>query len=164
MNFDLTPEQIAFRDQVRRFCQEQIAPYAEHADYTGEFPYEAWKKMGEFGLLGLHLPEEYGGQGADVLTSVMAGEAMGAGGADGGLLLAWGAHTYLCADTLYVHGNEEQRKKYVPKLASGEWIGAMGLTEPGAGSDAASIKTRAEKKGDKWILNGNKMFITNGPI
>lgn len=164
MDFELTSEQQMFRDQVVRFCQEKIAPFAEEADLKAEFSYEAWKAMGEFGLLGLHLPEEYGGQDADVMTSIIANEAMGYGGADGGTLLAFGAHTYLCADTIFKNGTEEQRKKYLPKLISGDWIGAMGLTEPDAGSDVASMKTTAVKKGDKYILNGAKMFITNGPI
>lgn len=164
MDFSLSPEQIAFRDEVVRFCRKEIAPHAEESDRTGEFCWEAWKKMGEFGLLGLPYPSEYGGSDADVLTAVLAGEAMGRGGADGGLLLSWGAHTYLCGDTILKNGTEEQRKKYVPRIASGEWVGAMGLTEPEAGSDAASVRTTAQRKGDAYVLNGTKMFITNGPI
>jgi butyryl-CoA dehydrogenase len=164
MDFKLSEEQLAFRDAVIRFCREKIEPFAEEADLKAEFPFEAWRRMGEFGLLGLHYPAKFGGQEADVLTSVIAGEAMGYGGADGGLLLAWGAHTYLCGDTILSHGNEEQKAKYLPKIASGEWIGCMGLTEPGAGSDAASIRTTAVKTDAGWLLNGTKMFITNGPI
>ncbi len=164
MDFKLTPEQLAFRDSVRRFCEDKIAPYAEEADRKCEFPFEAFYEMGKFGLLGLHYPEQYGGQEADIITSVVAGEAMGYGGADGGLLLAWGAHTYLCGDTILKHGNDEQKKKYLPHLATGKMIGAMALTEPGAGSDAASIKTNAVRKDGKWILNGSKTFITNAPI
>ncbi len=120
--------------------------------------------MGAFGLLGITYPETFGGSGADVVTACLAGEAVAQGGAEGGLCLAWGAHTYLCGDTIWRHGTEERKKKYVPKLASGEWVGAMGLTEPGAGSDAASIRTTAIRKGDYYYLNGTKMFITNGPI
>ena len=164
MDFELTPEQIMFKDVVRKYITENIAPYSDEADAKGEFCWEAWRKLGEFGLLGLHFPEKYGGQGSDVLTACIAGEAMGEGGADGGLLLSLGAHTYLCGDTILKHGNEAQKKKYLPKLASGEWVGCMGLTEPGAGSDAAAISTKAVKKGDRYILNGAKMFITNGPI
>lgn len=164
MDFAFTDEQLAFRDQLLKFSQNEIAPLSEEYDEKGEFCWEAWKKMGEFGLLGLHFPEEYGGAGADVVTSCMAAEALAEGGADGGLTLSWGAHTYLCADTIFVHGNDKQKEKYVPKMASGEWIGCMGLTEPNAGSDAASITTSAVKKGDRWVLNGTKMFITNGPI
>lgn len=164
VEFSLTPEQVAFQEAVLKFCRKEIAPLAEEADREGKFCWEAWKKMGGFGLLGLPFPAEYGGGDADVLTAVLAGEAMGRGGAEGGLLLSWGAHTYLCGDTIYKNGNEEQKKKYLPKIASGEWVGAMGLTEPDAGSDAASIRTTATRKGDVYVLNGTKMFITNGPI
>jgi len=164
MDFRFTDEQKAFKEQVLKFSQKELAPLAEEADWKGEFCWEAWRKMGAFGLLGLTYPEQYGGSGADVVTACLAGEAVAYGGAEGGLCLAWGAHTYLCGDTILVHGNEEQKRKYVPKLASGEWVGAMGLTEPGAGSDAASIRTTATRKGDYYLLNGTKMFITNGPI
>ena len=164
MDFHLTAEQRAFKDQVVKFSQKELAPLAEEADWKGEFCWPAWKKMGAFGLLGLIYPEEYGGSGADVVTACLAGEAVAQGGAEGGLCLAWGAHTYLCGDTILKHGSEEQKRKYLPQLASGEWVGAFGLTEPGAGSDAASIRTTATRKGDIYLLNGTKMFITNGPI
>ena len=164
MDFRFTDEQRAFQEQVLKFSQKELAPLAEEADWKGEFCWEAWRKIGAFGLLGLTYPEQYGGSGADVVTACLAGEAVAHGGAEGGLCLAWGAHTYLCGDTILVHGNEEQKRKYVPKLASGELVGAMGLTEPGAGSDAASIRTTATRKGDYYLLNGTKMFITNGPI
>jgi len=164
MDFSFTEEQKAFKEQVLKFSQKELAPYAEEADWKGEFCWEAWKKMGSFGLLGITFPEEYGGSGADVVTACLAGEAVAQGGAEGGLCLAWGAHTYLCGDTILVHGNDEQKKKYIPKISSGEWVGAFGLTEPGAGSDAASLRTTAVKKGDYYYLNGTKMFITNGPI
>jgi alkylation response protein AidB-like acyl-CoA dehydrogenase len=164
MDFHFTDEQRAFKDQVLKFSQKELAPLAEEADWKGEFCWPAWRKMGAFGLLGLIYPEEYGGSGSDVVTACLAGEAVAQGGAEGGLCLAWGAHTYLCGDTILKHGNEEQRGKYVPKLASGEWVGAFGLTEPGAGSDAVSIRTTAVRKGDYYLLNGTKMFITNGPI
>jgi len=164
MDFSFTAEQRAFKDQVVKFSQKELAPLAEEADWKGEFCWPAWRKMGAFGLLGLTYPEEYGGSGADVVTACLAGEAVAQGGAEGGLCLAWGAHTYLCGDTILKHGNEEQRRKYLPKIASGEWVGAFGLTEPGAGSDAASIRTTATRKGDFYLLNGTKMFITNGPI
>jgi butyryl-CoA dehydrogenase len=164
MDFAFTDEQLAFRDQVLKFSQKEIAPLSEEFDYKGEWCWEAWKKMGEFGLLGLHFSEEYGGSGADVVTACLAAEALAEGGADGGLTLSWGAHTYLSADTIYQHGTDAQKKRYIPKMATGEWVGCMALTEPNAGSDAASISTTAVKKGDRWILNGTKMFITNGPI
>jgi butyryl-CoA dehydrogenase len=164
MEFSFTDEQKAFKDQVLKFSQKELAPLAEEADWKAEFCWEAWRKIGGFGLLGITVPEAYGGSGADVITACLAGEAVAQGGAEGGLCLAWGAHTYLCGDTILRHGTEEQKKKYVPNLASGEWVGAMGLTEPGAGSDAASIRTTAVRKGNYYYLNGTKMFITNGPI
>ena len=164
MDFALTEEQLMFKEQVLKFARKEIVPRVQECDLKGEFDWESWRKMGEFGILGLHLPEELGGSGADVMTAVLAGEALGEAGVDGGLTLSYGAHTYLCADTIYCHGTEEQKQKYVPKMASGEWVGCMGLTEPGAGSDAASLRTRADLVGDEWVLNGSKIFITNGSI
>lgn len=164
MEFGFTEEQLLFRDTIYKYAKNEIVPLCDEADLKSEFSLEIWKKLGQMGLLGLPFPEEYGGQGADVVTCCLAGEALGHAGVDSGHMLALGAHTYLCTDTLFKHGNEEQRKKYVPKLASGEWIGCMGLTEPGAGSDAASLQTTAVKKGDRWILNGSKTFITNAPV
>ena len=164
MDFAFTEEQLMFKDQVIRFAKKEIVPRCEEHDLKGEFDFQSFRALGEFGLLGLHFPEEYGGSGADVVTTVLAGEALGEAGVDGGLTLAYGAHTFLAADTIFVHGTEEQKQKYVPKLASGELIGCMGLTEPDAGSDVAGMKTRAVKKGDKWIINGSKIFITNGPV
>lgn len=164
MEFGFTEEQLMFRESVYKYAKNEIVPMCEEADLTGEFNFEVWKKLGAMGLLGLPFPEEYGGSGANVVTCCLAGEALGHAGVDGGHMLALGAHTYLCTDTLFKHGNEDQRKRYVPKLATGEWIGCMGLTEPNAGSDAASMQTTAVKKGDRWILNGSKTFITNAPV
>lgn len=164
MEFGFNEEQLLFRDTIYKYAKNEIVPLCEEADLKSEFSFEIWKKLAAMGLLGLPFPEEYGGQGADVVTCCLAGEALGHAGVDSGHMLALGAHTYLCTDTLFKHGNEEQKKKYVPKLASGEWIGCMGLTEPGAGSDAASLQTTAVKKGDRWILNGSKTFITNAPV
>ena len=164
MDFQFTKDQLMFKEEVIRFAKKEIVPRVQEHDLKNEFDFESFRKMGEFGILGLHFPEELGGQGADVITTVLAGEALGEAGVDGGLTLAYGAHTFLCADTLFRHGTDAQRKKYIPKLASGEWIGCMGLTEPGAGSDVASMTSTAEKRDGKYILNGNKMFITNGPI
>lgn len=164
MDFELTAEQKMFKKVVKDFTVKNIAPFAEKADATGEFSWEAWRKLAELGLLGLHYPAEYGGQDADVLTACLAGEALGEGGADGGLMLAMGAHTYLCGDTILRFGSKEQKARYLPKMASGEWIGCLGLTEPDAGSDAAAISTTAEKKNGGYILNGAKMFITNAPL
>ena len=164
MDFQFTDEQHMFREQVIRFAKKEIVPRVQEHDLKGEFDRQSFGKLGEFGILGLHFPESLGGSDADVVTTVLAGEALGEAGVDGGLTLAYGAHTFLCADTIYAHGTDRQRTAYIPKLASGEWVGCMGLTEPDAGSDVASMTTRAEKKGDRYILNGNKMFITNGPV
>jgi alkylation response protein AidB-like acyl-CoA dehydrogenase len=164
MDFSFTKEQLMFKEEVIRFAKKEIVPRMAEHELACAFDFESFRKMGEFGILGLHFPEELGGQGADVITTVLAGEALGEAGVDGGLTLAYGAHTFLCTDTLYRHGTDAQRKKYIPKLASGQWIGCMGLTEPGAGSDVASMKTEAVKKGDTYVLNGSKIFITNGPI
>jgi butyryl-CoA dehydrogenase len=164
MDFALSDEQLMFREQVLKFARREIVPRVQEHDLKGEFDFQSWKRLGEFGILGLHFPEELGGGGADVLTSVVAAEALGEAGVDGGLTLSYGAHTYLCADTIFTHGSEAQKRKYIPKLASGEWIGCMGLTEPDAGSDVASLRTKAQKKDDSWVLNGSKIFITNGAI
>jgi butyryl-CoA dehydrogenase len=164
MDFKYTQEQLAFKEQVLKFAKKEIAPRCREHDLQSAFDRESFRRLGEFGILGLHFPEELGGAGADVVTTVLAGEALGEAGVDGGLTLSYGAHTFLCADTIFQHGTEEQRKKYIPELASGEWIGCMGLTEPNAGSDVAALRTRAERRGDHWVLNGSKIFITNGPI
>lgn len=164
MDFAFTEEQTMFKEQIIRFAKKQIVPRSQEHDLKGEFDFESFRKLGDFGILGLHFPESLGGSDADVVTSVLAGEALGEAGVDGGLTLSYGAHTFLCADTIFVHGTDAQREQYIPKLASGDWIGCMGLTEPGAGSDVSAISTRAEKRGDRYILNGNKMFITNGPV
>jgi butyryl-CoA dehydrogenase len=164
MDFAFTDEQLMFAEQVLRFAKKEIVPRCAQHDLEAKFDFESFRRLGEFGILGLHLPPELGGSGADVVTTTLAGYCLGLAGVDGGLTLSYGAHTFLCADTICVHGSHGQRKKYVPKLASGQIIGAMGLTEPGAGSDVAGITTRAVKKSDRWVLNGAKMFITNGPI
>lgn len=164
MDFAFTPEQRMFKEQVLKFARREIVPRVQEHDLNARFDYESWQKLGEFGILGLHFPEEFGGGGADVMTSVLAAEALGEAGVDGGLTLSYGAHTYLCGDTIFRHGTDEQRAHFIPKIASGEWIGCMGLTEPGAGSDVASLRTRAELRDDTYVLNGTKMFITNGAI
>lgn len=164
MDFSLTREQIMFKKEVIRFAKKEIVPRVREHDRKEIFDFESFRKMGEFGLLGLPFPEPYGGEGADVITTVLAGEALGEAGVDGGLTLAYGAHTFLCGDTLFRHGTQDQRQKYIPKIATGEWIGCMGISEPDAGSDVVSMRTTAEKCGDSYILNGSKMWITNGPI
>jgi butyryl-CoA dehydrogenase len=164
MDFTFSEEQQAYRRQVLAFARKEIAPRCREHDLRGEFDLQAFRRLGEFGLLGLHLPEEYGGAGADVVTTVMAGEALGEAGVDGGLCLAYGAHTFLCADTLLRHASEPLKRRLLPGLASGQLVGCMGLTEPGAGSDVAALRTRADRRGDEWVLNGSKIFITNGPL
>lgn len=164
MNFTFSREQMMFKKEVLRFAKKEIVPRVQEHDLKGEFDFDSFRKMGDFGILGLHFPEELGGGGADVVTTVLAGEALGEAGVDGGLTLAYGAHSFLCADTIFRHGTDVQRKHYIPKLAGGEWIGCMGLSEPDAGSDVASMSTTAKRQGDTYILNGTKMWITNGPI
>jgi alkylation response protein AidB-like acyl-CoA dehydrogenase len=164
MDFNLTEEQKMFVETVYRYGRDEVQPLCEEADLEGEFNFTIWKKMGNMGLLGLPLPEKFGGSGANIVTCCLAGETLGHAGVDGGHLLAWGAHTYLCASNIMNFGTEEQKEKYLPKLATGEWIGCMGLTEPSAGSDAASMRTTAIKDGEEYILNGSKTFITNAPV
>ncbi|MBU43914.1 MAG: acyl-CoA dehydrogenase [Spirochaetaceae bacterium] len=165
MNFALPPELIEFRESVYEFARDQIRPSVEQRDLNSEWDPAIWQKMGEMGLLGLPFPEEYGGQGANCLTTTLATEAFSRGSTDGGLTLAWGAHTIIGSMPIVLCGTDDQKKRYLPRLATGEWIAGLGLTEPESGSDAAgSMQTRAIKKGDKYILNGSKMFITNGPI
>lgn len=164
MDFTLTEEQKIFSDSVEKFAKKEIAPGVEDREEKEEFSYEIWRKLAEFGLTGLCIPEEYGGGGADAVTSLIAAQALGRGSNDGSLGNSWGAHLFLCAMPIAEMGTEEQKKKYLPKMASGEWIGGLALTEPEAGSDAAGLKTRAERRGDYYILNGSKTFISNAPI
>jgi len=164
MDFAFSREQVMFKKEVIRFAKKEIVPRVQEHDLKSEFDFASFRKMGDFGILGLHFPEELGGGGADVVTTVLAGEALGEAGVDGGLTLAYGAHSFLCADTIFRHGTDVQRKHYIPKLASGEWIGCMGLSEPDAGSDVASMSTTATRQGGSYVLNGTKMWITNGPI
>ena len=164
MDFAFSKEQLMFKKEVIRFAKKEIVPRVQEYDRREAFDFEAFRKLGEFGILGLHFPEKYGGEGADVVTTVIAGEALGAAGVDGGLTLSYGAHSFLCADTILCHATEAQKQRYLPGLASGELIGCMALSEPDAGSDVASMTTTAVRQGDQYILNGTKMWITNGPI
>lgn len=164
MDFCKTPEQIALEQTIEKFARKEMAPLAREADEKGEFPWQLWRTMGSLGLLGLTVPGEYGGTGAGALETTFALQAAGRGGADQGLLLSWAAHMVIATMNIQVWGNDEQKAKYLPRLATGEWVGAMALTEPDAGSDAGSLRTRAQLRSDKFILNGTKMFITNGPI
>ncbi|MCA1908300.1 MAG: isovaleryl-CoA dehydrogenase [Magnetospirillum sp.] len=161
MNFDLGETAEMLRDQVEAFAQAEIAPLAAEIDRSNEFPNHLWRKMGDMGLLGITVEEEYGGAGMSYLEHVIAMEEISRASASVGL--SYGAHSNLCVNQIRRNGNEEQKRKYLPKLISGEHIGALAMSEPNAGSDVVSMKLRAEKKGDRYILNGTKMWITNGP-
>ncbi|MBT3909346.1 MAG: isovaleryl-CoA dehydrogenase, partial [Rhodospirillaceae bacterium] len=149
------------RDSVRSFADNEIAPLAAETDENNEFPMHLWLKMGELGVLGVTADEEYGGAAMGYLEHVVAMEEISRASASIGL--SYGAHSNLCVNQINRNGNTEQKSKYLPKLISGENIGALAMSEPGAGSDVVSMRLRAEKKGDRYILNGNKMWITNGP-
>jgi butyryl-CoA dehydrogenase len=164
MNFEITKEQEALYEGARELGAREVAPTVIARDKSGAWDWNIWKKMGAAGLLGAPFPEEYGGTGLNALENTLIQEGFTYGGHDGGVSLAWGASTILCGVPIWKLGSEAHKKKYLPKMATGEWIGAFCLSEPDSGSDAASMKTRAVKKGDRWVLNGSKMWITNGPI
>ena len=161
MNFGLGETADMIRDHVNGFATAEIAPLAEQTDVDNSFPNQLWPKLGEMGLLGLTVSEEFGGSGLGYLEHVLAMEEISRASASIGL--SYGAHSNLCVNQIYRNGNQAQKEKYLPKLISGEHIGALAMSEPNAGSDVVSMKLKAEKRGDKYILNGNKMWITNGP-
>ncbi len=160
MNFELTTEQREMRELVRKFAKEEIAPLAADIDETDTFPRDIVRKMGQLGLMGLPIPEEYGGVGADFLSYMLAIEEISYASAALGVILA--VHTSVGSFPILYFGTEAQKQHYLPKLTSGEYIGAFALTEPGAGSDAGGIRTKAVRDGDDYVLNGGKIFITNG--
>ncbi len=164
MDFLLSDEQQAFVTSVRDFAREHVEPGAGDRDLEGRWDPDVWRKVADFGLAGLPVPTEYGGSGADVLTTGLALEALAYGGRDAGLNLSLGAHLTIGTMPIALHGTEEQKQTWLPRLARGESVGAFAITEPDAGSDTASIRTSARQEGGTWILNGTKTFITNGSL
>ena len=162
INTHINEDMDMLRESVERFAASAIGPIAAQVDESNEFPQEMWRKLGEMGLLGLTVPEEYGGSGMGYLAHLVAMEEISR--VSGSIGLSYGAHSNLCVNNIYLNGTEAQRQKYLPRLCTGEWVGALAMSEPGAGSDVVgSMSCHAEKKGDKWIASGNKMWITNGP-
>jgi len=161
MDFGLGETADAIRQSVGNFASNEIAPRAAEIDRSNEFPMELWRKMGDLGILGVTVEEEYGGAGLGYLEHCVAMEEVSRASASVGL--SYGAHSNLCVNQIRRNGREEHKRRYLPKLISGEHVGALAMSEPGAGSDVVSMRLRAEKKGDRYILNGNKMWITNGP-
>ena len=161
LKFDLGEDIDMLRDSVHAFAQDEIAPRAAEIDRDNLFPMDLWKKMGDLGILGITVPEEYGGAGLGYLAHVVTMEEISR--ASGAVGLSYGAHSNLCVNQLKLNGSDAQKRKYLPKLISGEHVGALAMSEPGSGSDVVSMKLRADFKGDHYVLNGNKMWITNGP-
>ncbi|GAA6138148.1 isovaleryl-CoA dehydrogenase [Arenicella sp. 4NH20-0111] len=161
LNFNLGEEIDMLRDMTQQFASAEIAPRAEAIDQENNFPKDLWRKFGELGLLGITVEEEYGGSNMGYLAHCVAMEEISRASASVGL--SYGAHSNLCLNQIRKNGSHEQKLKYLPKLCSGEHVGALAMSEPGAGSDVVSMKLKAEKRGDRYILNGNKMWITNGP-
>lgn len=164
MDFTLTTEQTMFAEAVERFALKEIAPGLEEREEVTGFAPEAWRKMSEFGLPGLCIPTEYGGGGADPITTIIGTQAFTRGSGDGALTVVWLSHLLLTAMPIVDLGTSRQKEKYLPRMASGELIGAYALTEPDAGSDATGLRTTARREGDYYLLNGSKTFISNAPI
>jgi isovaleryl-CoA dehydrogenase len=161
LDFMLGDDIDALRDAVRHFAQAEIAPRAAEVDRSDQFPMDLWRKMGEIGVLGITVPEEYGGAGLGYLAHMVAMEEISRASASVGL--SYGAHSNLCVNQIKRNGSEAQKRKYLPGLISGEHVGALAMSEPGAGSDVIGMKLRAEDRGSHYLLNGTKMWITNGP-
>jgi isovaleryl-CoA dehydrogenase len=160
LSFPLGDDIALLRDAVRDFAQREIAPRAAEIDRRNEFPADLWRRLGELGVHGLTVAEAYGGTGMGYLAHMVAMEELSRASASVGL--SYGAHSNLCVNQIHRNGSEAQKKKYLPKLISGEHVGALAMSEPNAGSDVVSMKLKAEKRGDRYVLNGAKMWITNG--
>lgn len=162
MDFELRSEHLALRETVRSFVEKEVRPHARRWDEEGTFPADTVARLGDLGLMGVLVPEEYGGAGMDTIGYSIAVEEIGKG--DGSLALTVASHNSLCTSHILSFGSEAMRRKYLPELASGRALGAWALTEPGSGSDSLNMRTRAEWKGDRWVLNGSKIFITQGSV
>jgi len=162
MDFNLSREHLMLRKLYRDFAENEVKPLAQSVDEEERFPEETVKKMAKLGMMGIYFPKEYGGAGSDVLAYAMAVEELSKVCGTTGVIVS--AHTSLCCAPIFENGTEEQKRKYLPKLCAGEWLGAFGLTEPGAGTDAQGQQTTAVDQGDHWLLNGSKIFITNAGL
>ena len=161
LSFDLGDDIAMLRDTLQHFTAAEITPRAAEIDRSDQFPMDLWRKLGELGVLGMTVPEAYGGTDMGYLAHIVALEEISRGSASVGL--SYGAHSNLCVNQIMRNGTEAQRQRYLPRLVSGEHIGALAMSEPGAGSDVVSMRLRADRKGDQYVLNGSKMWITNGP-
>jgi hypothetical protein len=164
MDFSWTEEQLKYKQAVIGFAQKELNNGLIEHDRQGEMPRDSWQKCAQFGILGLAVPEEYGGSGADILTTMLVMEGLGYGCRDNGLIFAMNAQMWSVQHPILTFGTEAQKQKYLPGMCSGELIGAHGMSEPDSGSDAYSLRTRAERTGEGYLLNGTKMFVTNAPI
>jgi len=164
LDFAWSEEQLAIRDEIVKFARRELNENLVERDRNDEFSREGWLKCAELGIHGLPIPKEYGGGGSDILTTVCALEALGYGCRDNGLIFSINAHMWTSEIPILTFGTEAQKRKYLPRLASGEWVGNNAMTEPEAGSDAYSLRTRADRQGDYYILNGSKTFVSNAPI